>query len=282
MSKALSTYGRQARSERSSKHGAASDPVHVRGHRAGRSLAAAAVALGLVWLTAPDVPLYDGVGFPDEPYRYVQPPPGARATKPPTSTSGHVTAAKGTSNDFFDAPSEEKGPQVEVYASAGGLTGAPGVRGFDVRADPIAPGPATPGLTIDGNVYRLKLSSTPPGPVALAPVTDQIWVWIALRAVAAAPHGPTFVYRAAPGDPWRIMHTEQTGNDVFATNVVGAGDYALAHVRQAAGGPSGSGRAAGSHRSGGGIPLTVIVLGVTLGIIVVVVGGVRMARSRAR
>lgn len=232
-------------------------------------LAAAFLALGLAWLTAPGVPLYDGVGFPDEPYRYVQPPPGSKPSKPPTSATGQVTAGKGASNDFFDAPSDEKGPQVEVYASAGGLTGAPDVRSFAIRADPVAPGPAAPKISIDGNVYRLQLTSTPPGPVGLAPVTDQVWAWIALRATSSKPQHPVLVYRAAPADPWRMLHTEQTGNDVFAANVQGAGDYALAYIKTVT----------IKHASNGGVPLTVVALAVTLALIVLAIVGIRIARS---
>lgn len=236
-----------------------------------RALAAAGLALGLAWLTAPGVPLYDGVGFPDEPYRYVQRPPGVKPTQPPTPAIGQVTAGKGVSNDFFDAPSDEKGPQVEVYSSAGALTGAPDVRSFAVRADPIAPGPAASWLTIDGNVYRLRLTSTPPGPVGLAPVTDQVWAWIALRATSSKPHHPTFVYRTTATGPWRVLHTEQTGNDIFAANVVGSGDYALAYIKQATAKPA----------SSGGVPLTVIALIVTLGLIALAIVGIRIARSRS-
>jgi hypothetical protein len=151
------------------------------------------------------------VGFPAEPYRYVDPPPGYRHTGPPTAATARVTASKGASDDFFDAASDEKGPQVEIYSSAGGLQGPPGVAAIDVRADPEAPGPATPGVQIDGNVYRVKLTSTPAGTITITPPTDKVWVWIALRATSSAPHRPTFVYRSAPGSPWKTQHTEADG-----------------------------------------------------------------------
>lgn len=239
-------------------------------------LVAAGLALVIAWMGAPSVPLYDGVGFPDEPYRYVQPPPGAQGRKAPTSAVGHVTALRGVSNDFFDAPSAEQGPQVEIYASAGALRGAPGVTGFQVRADPAAPvGSGVGGVSVDGNVYRVQLGSTPPGTVTLAPVTAQVWAWVALRATSSSPHGPSIVYRAADTGPWKVLHTEQTGNDVFAANVVGSGNYALAYLKRGTG-------AAGSRGGGGGVPLTVIVLGGTLLLIVVAVGGIRLARVRGR
>lgn len=241
-----------------------------------RALVAAGLALGLAWLTAPAVPLYDGVSFPDEPYRYVQPPPGSRQTLPPTSATGHVTAAKGTSDDFFDSPSAERGPQVEIYSSAGGLQGGPGVTGFDVRAVPEPPGPSAPGLQVDGNLYQVTLSSTPPGPITITPPTDKVWAWIALRATSSAPHGPVFVYRPTPGAAWQARHTEQTGNDVFAANIVGSGEYALAYVTGA------KNSAAAKRSTGGGPSPLLIVLAACLGIVVVIIGAVRVARSRAR
>lgn len=239
-----------------------------------KGLWAAALALGLAWLTVPGVPLYDGVGFPDEPYRYVQPPAGYRHTAAPTSATGHVAASKGVSDDFFDAPSEEQGPQVEVYASAGSLRGGPAVRGFDTRVDPGAPGPAAQGMRFEGNAYHLTLTATPSGPITLTPPTDQIWIWIALRSTTSSPHGPVIVYRPTPSSPWVAKPTDQTGIDVFATHVLGSGDYALVYLPK----PAGSAR----RGSGGGATSLVVVLGVSLGLVAVVIVAVRIARTRAR
>jgi hypothetical protein len=235
-----------------------------------RSLAAAAVALGLAWLSVPGVPLYDGIGVPDEPYRYVRPSPGSRTTKPPTSANWRVPASKGASSDFIDAISGEQGPQVEIYASVGGLKGISPVKTFSLRADPIATEPA-PGYTIDGNIYRLHIASTPPGPVAIAPGTDHVTDWIALRATSAKPRHPTFLYRPAPTTPWKPERTKKTGNDIFAADLEGPGDYALAYDRRSARHP----------RQVGGIPLTMIILAGALGLIVIAIGGIRIARSRS-
>ena len=55
-----------------------------------RWLLASFVALLVAWLLAPAVvPIYDGVSFPDEPYRYVQSPDG-KPTKPPTTAKASV------------------------------------------------------------------------------------------------------------------------------------------------------------------------------------------------
>lgn len=238
------------------------------------SLAAAAAALGLVWLTAPGVPLYDGVGLPDEPYRYVHPPAGARRTAPPTSASWQAKAAHGRCDDFVDARSGELGPQVEISASPGGFKGAPTVRSFSLAADPIAAEPA-PGYAIDGNVYRVRITSTPPGPVTAIPATDHTLARIALRATSAKPPVLTFLFRPTPTTPWKRQSTEKTGNDVFATDVAGAGDYVLARVPQSALQQviePGS----DSHR------LTAVLLAVTFGLIIAAVGGIRAVRSRAQ
>lgn len=236
-----------------------------------RALAAAALALGLAWLTAPGVPLYDGIGFPDEPYRYVDRPAGAKATKPPTSALREVAASKGAAA-FFDAQSHERGPQIDIYATSGALRGSAGVRSFTVRADPIAPGATGPaGGYIDGNIYRIALTSTPAGPVTVAPATTKVSAWVALRATSSSPGSPIFLYRPNPATAWRDLTPKQTGNDVFATAVVGPGDYALAYLHKAR--PGGR---------GGGLPLTVIVLSIALGLVLIAVAGIRIARSRDR
>ena len=72
-----------------------------------------AVALLTAWLLAPAVtPIYDGPGFPDEPYRYVQAPAGAKATKPPTTAKASVTVnSQGLSGAAY-SNSAEQGPQI--------------------------------------------------------------------------------------------------------------------------------------------------------------------------
>jgi hypothetical protein len=240
-----------------------------------RSSLAAALALMVTWLVAPAaVPLYDGVGFPDEPYRFVQPPPGYRKTAPPTGAFGHVPASGGTSRDDFDAASREQGPQVEVFISRTGLTGPNSVRWFDIRADPIAPGPSPTGMPINGNAYRVQVDSDPPGPVTVKAQNDNLDVWIALRATAARDSLPTMLYRASPAAAWRPLQTEQAGTDVYDSAFAGPGDYALSFLPGAA--RTQNGRQTSHYRSS---PLLLVVIASLLLIVVVIISAVRISRS---
>src|SRR5437868_4317124 len=71
---------------------------HARMSRAwlagGAALVAAMSALG-----TGGPPVYDGIGQPDEPYRYVAPPPGYRHTPPATSAGAAVPLYKGLSGN---------------------------------------------------------------------------------------------------------------------------------------------------------------------------------------
>jgi hypothetical protein len=105
-----------------------------------RSLAVAVAALAAIWFTAPaGILLCDGIGFPDEPYRYVAPPAGYRHTPRPTGALATVLGGKNGSTADLEEMSTETSPQVEVFVSKTGLTGPPYARSFQVRADPIAP-----------------------------------------------------------------------------------------------------------------------------------------------
>jgi hypothetical protein len=229
--------------------------------------AIALLALGLVWLTAPGLPLYDGVGFPDEPYRYVQPPRGYPPTQPPTVAAGRVPASRGISAAALDAVSAEQGPQVEVYLSAGALKGSPSTLAFHVGAYPRAPGRNPAGGRIDGNIYELTATATPPAPIVLNLRTGNS-SWISMRAIKAVNPGPRFIYRASASSPWKLETTERAGNDIYVTGIAGFGQYALAYFR------AGS-AAAGRHS---GPPMLVIALLSTLAALVIAIVAIRLAR----
>ena len=237
-----------------------------RARRGAGLLPGAALALGLVWTTAPGVPLYDGVGFPDEPYRFVREPPGHRVTKPPTVAAGHVTIRGGRSA-AVTAASAESGPQVQFYLAPGALTVA--AAGLDVRADPEAPSAAPPALRIDGNAYRVRVVARPGAPAVFHPGDRS---WISMRATKPTVDPPTFLYRPAPGKAWQRRETVRIGNDIYVTRLAGLGDYSLAFDTRPAV------RAQG--KDGGG--RSRLVLG--LGAVLVLLGGVlvwaRLAASR--
>ena len=83
-----------------------------------RWLAVGAASTGVAWLVAGGLPIYDGIGSPDEPYRYVAPPPGYRHTPAPTIASDKLPLKNGTNGNTYLA-SGEIGPQISIYVEAG-------------------------------------------------------------------------------------------------------------------------------------------------------------------
>jgi hypothetical protein len=210
------------------------DPAS-RVHRRGRLplLLAAAAVLLLGWLVAPSpVPLYDGVGLPDEPYRYVVPPPNYRPTPPPTEARADLRLDAGRSCCELEARSAEQGPQVAVYVPRGGLA-APGTGALSLVAATAAPpaGPAPVGKArFEGNLYRVTASS-PDGAAQLT--TEGARATIQLRALNGNSPGPGIWYRPAEEASWRLLPTGKVGFDIVESQFVGPGDYIL--VRKAGG-----------------------------------------------
>lgn len=207
-------------------------------HRHRSVLLAAAAVLVLGWLVAPHpVPLYDGVGMPDEPYRYVVPPSGYRSTPPATTAQSQIDLQGGASCCELEARSDEQGPQVALYVPRGGLQ-APGAGPLTVSAQPVAP--PTGGVPVakgkfEGNVYRVTAGSPAGGAVLTA---EGARATLQLRALSGNTPGPKMFFRPDAGSPWRVLPTGKVGFDIFESQFVGTGDYVL--VR----GPGGSGSTA--------------------------------------
>lgn len=231
-----------------------------------RTLAgAAAGAVAAILIGSAGVPLYDGVGFPDEPYRYVQaPPPGQPSTAPPSTARGQLHMADGVNTKDADFASAESGPQVEVFFPAKSLksaASAPSV--VDVSLTPV-PLVQPPVGDVDSNVYRVELST---GGASVTP-SGEAAIQIALRASNPNLAAPVMNYRPKSGEPWQGLRTSRPGFDVFGSAFTGPGEYLLAQPPTA---PPAS--------SGGRSP--VVLLGVGVLIIVVLLLGVRL-RSRSR
>src|SRR5438105_1065265 len=91
-----------------------------------RRRALVAAVFGVVWLTAAPAapPLYDGLGFPDEPYRYLSPPPGAKKTPAPSTAAADFPVTPGVGN-YVELASTEVGPQVQIDFNQADLTPPP-------------------------------------------------------------------------------------------------------------------------------------------------------------
>lgn len=237
-----------------------------------RALGAAAVLCLIGLLVPQSMPLYDGVGFPDEPYRYVRRPPGdVISTTAPSSIVTSVPVVDGTT-DGFNAASGEQGPQVSLFVPVRTLLAPTAARRITVRVVPRTPdGPANGG-PVDGNVYRFTASADTGVPSVARSGDDHMQV--ILRATTARQPGPVAQYRALGGRTWTRLPTLRYGNDVYAATATGFGDYALVFASTGGTTPAAD-RSAGSGRLRFGL-----VLGGLLIVLVGVVVAIRVSRTR--
>jgi hypothetical protein len=235
-----------------------------------RRLLASVGVLLIAWLVAPAVaPIYDGVQFPDEPYRYVHSPDGT-PTKPPTTAHANVAVnAQGLSNAGY-SNSAEQGPQIVLYIPAGSLKAPSGATNIAISETPLAPAPPLPtDGTIVTNVYRVD-ASTPQGPVQMVGKTENQTPTLQMRAPSAKQPGPVFEHRTATG--WVKAPTLRVGQDIYQASAPQFGDWALVQLSAA---PQ---KAGGS--SGGGINVGLLVAGISVLALAGIIIAIRVARSR--
>lgn len=228
----------------------------VMSHRRFWPVALLLVALG--WLVSPaPVPIYDGVGVPDEPYRFIAPPAGTTATAPPTVATQTTPLKNGVSVRGLVLSTLEQSPQFSLYVPPASM--ASKGREITVRAEPTAPTDPPLGKVIGSNVYRVTFTD-PEGPVTVTPSLGAASMY--LRAMDTT-DGWALQYRESPTSTWKQQETARSGTDTFVGSFVGPGDYALAKAPSESGG-------------GGGIAVLPLVLGGTLLLLVVVVIAVRL------
>lgn len=174
-----------------------------------RRVGAALLLVTVGWLASPSaVPVYDGVGSPDEPYKYVgrSPAPVAASVTGPASAGLQVKSA-------------ESGPQVLVDLGAGAFKATAPVT---LSATPLSgDGTKMPEGVIDGNVYRITVSAG----AVLQPDVAQGFVF--LRAAVMTRPDPVVVHRATSADRWAAVKTVRAGQDILSTPFRALGDYAV-------------------------------------------------------
>jgi hypothetical protein len=190
-----------------------------------------AALLGGGWLASSGgVPLYDGVHFPQDPYRYTTPKPGEPAAKAAKAT---VPLVGGRNVGGVVLNTGETGPQVQLYVPPQSLRAAAGVRVAEVTVTPVElDGSTTPDAPAS-NVYRITSSN---GVTLAVPRTE---VQVTLRA-AVHKTAPDMYYRSGPTDRWQRLRTRGLGHDSFNATVPDFGDFVL--VRGAGGGSVGDKR----------------------------------------
>lgn len=237
--------------------------------RPGRAVLVGLVVLSLGWLLAPRwaPPVYDGVGFPDEPYRFVVRPAGAPTTKAPTSASRVVPVTKGTAG-AASLSSAEQAPQVAILIPTDRLQAPAGTKQIVLRATPIRPIAAPSGGYFWSDVY--DVAATDPHVTmrnASPPAT------ITLRAATAQRPYPS-IERYANG-AWTKVDTIPVGNDIYQATLPGLGKYAVVgssalDVSQLNG--------ASTNKGGTSTTGVIIAVAAIVGVIVLVVIAIRRRR----
>lgn len=243
-------------------------PVRAAGRTARRSRVAAAglaalALLSVAWIASPvdAPPLFDGLGLGNEPYRYVQPPPGHKATPPPTTATKVVEVIDGMSAPF-DVSTSEMYPQASITASGGALDVPRSAKSVVVTVRPVRPSrPAPRTYVYDGNLYRFTAVTKAGHPVPMAP--DGV-VRIAFRGTGRRGTPSIALYT---GKRWRVSAAPPTGVSAqYSTTISSLGDGVLVVPKDAA--------------EGSGIPAGAVVGVACVVIILCLLGLLRVARRR--
>jgi hypothetical protein len=238
-------------------------------------------------------PLYDGIGFPDEPYRWVVPPPGHYRTRLAATEAVVKVPVSGGVNVAGQALSGEQGPQVALAVSGGAFAVPAGVSSVTLRAVPQAV-PAVPpdrGQVVS-NLYVLTAEAGGKA-MPLAPAHSVLVNMRAERATAQA-----VVICRWTGRQWEQVPTARVGVDVYAAQLDAAAPVAVVRLdpgatptvpalaggsnpgvpSQAAGTSAGTRAPAAASGGGPGASALWLALGA---IVVVLAGTLLLARRRA-
>lgn len=183
------------------------------------------VAVGLASLLAAGllgsgVPLFDGINYPDEPYRYVVAPPGAKSTVAPAAARVTAGVSGGSNAAGFEVATTESGPQISIYVPAEALRPDGDQRSATVSATPLGPVGTLPGNGAGtGDIYRV---ATP-----MASLAGGTAGTLTLRAPVGFKVVPVMDYRADATSPWQTLQTARVGNDVFEAPFERVGDYVM-------------------------------------------------------
>jgi hypothetical protein len=194
-------------------------------------------AIGIViisLLSSHIVPLYDGVGFPDKPYRYVNPPSSAqKSSLSPSPAETVATITQGTNQADFSLASREQGPQVSFYIYQKSLITDPSIKTVGFKATPMAPDNNKPkNGQIAGNFYRFG-AINPKSTIGFAP-NENMAGYVDLRLPQGFSTTATVIYRSDAKSKWDKVDTKRVGNDIYEAHIRGFGDYALVPSKDAA------------------------------------------------
>lgn len=242
--------------------------------RATRVLLAAAALVGIAWWVSPvaSPPLYDSLGQPAEPYRYLNPPPG-NSHGEPSAAKQDAMVSGGAINATFISTTEQP-PQVQVLIGDNAVAvpaGATKVTISITAVPPPLPIPAALGM-LDGNVYQVSVTPDVAGPLTLKPGATS----------------PTVVLRGPPGSSsaqilrlqdvsgaWEKLHTVPLGSaqDMVAASTSAFGWFTLVLPKGAADGGGGGG-------GSGTFPVVAVVVPAVLLALIATLLAMRLSRRR--
>ncbi len=199
-------------------------------------LLAGILVIAVSFINGKAVPIYDGLGQPDEPYRYVAPPASQKnPAPPPTDANETFTPDKinGDINGVFIV-SKESGPQISFNLSQNSVIFSAGAKSVNFKAEPLAPTDQPNDGTIDGNVYRLTM--TPDGgSVSFAPNSSSVFKYVDMRLPQNFPPGAIIEHKPETGSGWQKLQTNQVGQDIYEARFEQTGDFAMVTPHKATG-----------------------------------------------
>lgn len=243
--------------------------------RATRVLLAAAALVGIAWWVSPvaSPPIYDSLGGPADPYRYLNPPPG-NSHGSPSSAKQDAAVSGGTIAATFISTTEAP-PQVQVLIGDGAVAVPAGATKVTISITAVAspvPIPAAVGM-LDGNVYQVSVTPDVAGPLTLksgaTPPT------VVLRGPTGS-SGAQILRLQDAGGAWEKLHTVPLGSaqDMVAASTSAFGWFALAL-------PKGAGNSGGGGGGGASaVSVVAVVVPAVLLALIAVLLGVRFSRRR--
>jgi hypothetical protein len=180
-------------------------------------LALAFAAARLAPLRTP--PLYDGV-VPDQPYVWLDPPPG-HPGNPKGNTA--TVAVSGSRSPLVTLDTLELNPQAQLFAPPGALNLPAGTTSITISIEPVEPQSLPTDGHIDGNVYRIKIVNQAGAAATADPTAD---VTVVLRATDPTTSAATIELYA--NGVWTPLKTDPEGFGAqFLSIVSGFGDFAV-------------------------------------------------------
>ena len=220
-------------------------------------LVAAAYPLA-AWQTPPG--FYEGFCPPVD-YKFLNPPPGVKSSKPPAAGHAEIKVVGGVVQPGFVATADDN-PQAQLSFVPGAFT-APASGPEVIDSKPVSSYPAATGIAVVTNVYQVTTST---------PMVKASNLRLLYSTVLPA---PSSIYEAQGGGTWTALTSNPstgTGCSDIVAQITSTGYFM-------AGYPSSSTRPNGSTTIGGGQVLPIVV---ALAILIVVLAGVPLAVMRRR